>query len=230
MSEHIFPQRWPAQHPDRLQLYSLATPNGQKVGVALEELEIPYEAHRIDILNGDQFDEDFVKINPNSKIPCILDPNGPGGEPIAMMESGAILMYLAEKAGDLLPSEPRERWDVIQWVFFQMAGVGPYFGQFGHFYKYARDKTSDEYALNRYTAEAKRLLGVLDKRLEGREFLAAETFSIADIATFPWVMCLDYYEGKEFLDYDSFSNIEPWVGRCLDRPAVQRGLRVCPFD
>lgn len=227
MSTIRFPKRWSPQFPDRLQLYSLATPNGKKVAIALEELELPYEAHRIDILKGDQFDPEFVAINPNSKIPAIVDPDGPDGQPIALMESGAILLYLAEKTGRLMPTSGAGRQTVIQWLFFQMASVGPMFGQFGHFYKYAKGKT-DDYGERRYGAEVKRLLGVLDKRLEGRAFVA-DDFSIADIATFPWVTGLDYYQGKAFVEYDAFKNVEPWVQRCLSRPAVQRGLEVCPF-
>lgn len=230
MTTDLFPQRWPAQHPDRIQLYSLATPNGRKASVALEELELPYEAHKIDIMAGDQFDEGFKRVNPNSKIPAIIDPDGPDGEPIAVMESGAILLYLAEKTGKLLPAGGRERLEAIQWLFFQMGGVGPMFGQFGHFFKYAKDKTTDSYGVDRYTKEAKRLLGVLDVRLEGRAYLAGESYSIADIATFPWVDFLDHYGGKGVLEYDSFKNVQPWVERCLARPAVERGMKVCAFD
>jgi len=226
-----FPKRWPAQHPDHIQLYSLATPNGKKVGIALEELDLPYEAHRINIMECDQFDPDFVAINPNSKIPAIIDPNGPDGEAVSVFESGAILQYLVDKAGGrLLPSSKRGRIEANKWLFFQMAGIGPTFGQFGHFFKFARNKTSDSYALERYTAETKRLLGVLDKRLDGRPYLAGDVYSIADIATFPWIMVLDFYGGKETLDYDTFENVQPWVDRCLKRPAVQRGIKVCSSD
>lgn len=225
MTASIFPSRWAPEHPDRIQLYSLATPNGQKIGVALEEMELAYEPHRIS-LDGDQFDPEFVAINPNSKIPAIIDPAGPGGAPIAVMESGAILMYLAQKSGKLLPADERLRWETIQWLFFQMASVGPMFGQFGHFYKFARDKTSDDYGVKRYTAEAKRLLGVLDARLEGRQYLVGDQYTIADVATFPWMMALDFYEGKEAVEYRSFANVEPWVQRCAARPASARGLKV----
>lgn len=229
-TEPLFPSRWPPQHPDRIQLYSLATPNGQKIAIALEELELPYEAHRLDILEGDQFDPEYLKLNPNGKIPTIVDPDGPGGRPICLMESGAILQYLADKAGRLVPRDARLRWEVTQWLFFQVANVGPYFGQFGHFFKYARDKTSDEYALERYTAETRRLLGVLDRRLEGRKYLVGSEISIADIATFPWVRGLDHYGGQGAVGYDTFPNVDPWVKRCAARPAAQRGAEVCPFD
>jgi len=230
MTDSIFPSRWAPAHPDRIQLYSLGTPNGKKISIALEELELPYEAHRLDIMEGDQFDAEYLRINPNGKIPSIIDPNGPAGEPIALMESGAILLYLAEKTGKLMPDEPKLRWEVLQWLMFQMASVGPYFGQFGHFFKYARDKTSDEYALDRYTKEAKRLLGVLNDRLEGRDYLVGSSLTIADIATFPWLDGLGYYGGKDHLEYGSFANVEPWVKRCNQRPAVVRGVKVCSLD
>ncbi len=229
MSSMPFPSRWPAQHPDRIQLYSLATPNGKKVGIALEELELPYEPHTIDIRAGDQFDPEYVRLNPNSKIPCITDPNGPGGEPITVMESGAILLYLAKKTGKLLPPTPAEEWEAIEWLFFQMSAVGPFFGQFGHFFMFARDKTSDDYALERYTNEAKRLLGVLERRLGGREYLVAEMLTVADIATVPWVMGLEFYGGLETLEYGKCPNVAAWVERVSSRPAFQRGAKVCAF-
>lgn len=223
----LFPSKWPVRHPDRLQLYSIATPNGKKVGVALEEAGLAYEAHKLSFADGDQFDPEFVRLNPNSKIPCIVDPDGPEGGPIAMMESGAILMYIAEKTGKLLPKSSESRWETIQWLFFQMASVGPMFGQFGHFYKFARDKTSDDYALERYSKEARRLLGVLEKRLAERQFLVDDEYTIADIATFPWVAALDFYQGKEQVGYQDFPQVHGWLQRCLTRPASQRGLRVC---
>lgn len=223
----IFPSRWPASHPERLQLYSQATPNGLKITVALEVLGLAYELHPIDILEGEQFDPEYVElVNPNSKIPAIIDPDGPGGEPLNLMESGAILLYLADKTGKLLPADPRQRWDAMQWLFFQTSNLAPFMGQFGHFFKFARGKTSDDYGLERYTKEARRLLGVLDRRLEGRSFLAADELTVADIAAFPWVQALDFYEGKEHLGYDSYANVEPWVQRCIAQPGVRRGLDV----
>lgn len=224
-----FPSRWPAQHPDRIQLYSLATPNGQKVGVALEELGLPYEAHRIDIGAGDQFDPEFVAINPNSKIPAILDPTAPTGadEPLAIMESGAILLHLADKAGALLPTAPGPRSAVIQWLFFQVGSVGPMFGQFGHFYKFARGKT-DGYGAERYGTEVTRLLGVLDRRLDGREWLV-DDYSVADIAIAPWVKALAFYDGHDAVRYHEFPRVDAWLQRFLARPAVARGMAVCPF-
>lgn len=222
-----FPSRWPPRHPDRLQLYSQATPNGLKITVALEVLGLPYDLHVIDIMAGDQFDEEYVElVNPNSKIPAIIDPNGPGGEPLNLIESGAILLYLADKTGKLLPTDPRRRWDALQWLFFQTSNLAPFLGQFGHFFKFARDKTSDDYGVERYTNEARRLLGVLNRRLEGRPFLAGDELTVVDIAAFPWVQALDFYEGKEQVGYDSFANVEPWVQRCLAQPGVRRGLDV----
>ncbi len=214
----------------KIQLHSLATPNGQKVSIALEELGIEYDAHTINIMNGDQFTPEFIALNPNSKIPAILDPNGPDGEPIAVMESGAILLHLAEKSGKLLSQDPRKRNETIQWLFFQMASIGPMFGQFGHFFKYAGDKCDHPYPVERYTNEAKRLLAVLENRLEGRDYIVDE-YSIADIAIFPWVLCLDkFYNGGEQLELSKFTKVQSWLDRCLDKPATQRGLNVCPFN
>lgn len=205
-----------------IQLYSLNTPNGQKISIALEELGLPYDYHRIDIGAGDQFTPEFLAVSPNNKIPAIVDPDGPDGAPINVFESGAILLHLAEKTGKLLPSDPRDRSEAIQWLFWQMAGLGPMFGQLGHFFKYAKDKCDHPYPVERYTNEAKRLLGVLDKRLEGREYLAGD-YSIADIATFPWVNCLEeFYEATEQVGLADFKNVAAWRDRCNSRPAVNR--------
>ncbi|MBE7380384.1 MAG: glutathione S-transferase N-terminal domain-containing protein [Leptolyngbya sp. SIO1E4] len=219
-------QKWTAQYPERIQLYSLGTPNGQKVAVALEEMALPYEAHRINIMKGDQFTDEFIAINPNSKIPAIVDPHGPKGEPFAVFESGAILVYLAEKSGKYLPTDPAARSECLQWLFFQMGGVGPMFGQFGHFYKYAKEKIP--YGIERYQAETRRLLGVLDKRLQGQNFLIGEDYTIADMATFPWVGALDWgYKASETLQLNSdFPNVMTWYDRCRQRPASARGLEV----
>ncbi len=214
----------------KIQLYSLATPNGQKVSIALEEMDLSYEAHTINILNGDQFSEDFIKINPNSKIPAIVDPDGPQKDhPI--MESGAILLYLAEKTGKFLPKDPVLRSETIQWLFFQMGGVGPMFGQFGHFFKYANEKCDHPYPLQRYATETKRLLTVLDKRLEGRDFIVGNEYTIADMSIVPWIRCLDaFYKAGDYLSLNEFKNVSKWVSRVLDRPKTQAGLNVCPLN
>ncbi|MEM8502941.1 MAG: glutathione binding-like protein [Cyanobacteria bacterium P01_D01_bin.1] len=218
-------KQWPIQYPGRIQLYSLGTPNGQKVSVALEEMELPYEAHKVDIMEGDQFADEFVAINPNSKIPAIVDPNGPGGESLSVFESGAILIYLAEKSGKCLPNDPAARSQCLQWLFFQVGGVGPMFGQFGHFYKYAKEKIP--YGIERYQKETKRLLGVLEKRLQERDFLVGTEYTIADIATFPWVGCLDWgYEAAETLELSSFPAVMDWYNRCSGRSASVRGMKV----
>lgn len=212
----------------KIKLYSLATPNGIKVSVALEEMGLSYEAHRINLMEGDQFKESFIKINPNSKIPTIVDPDGPGGEH-AVFESGAILIYLAEKSGKFLSTDPKLKSETLQWLFFQMSGVGPMFGQFGHFYKYAKDKCDHSYPIARYTKETKRLLSVLDHRLEGRDFVV-DSYSIADMALFPWVLALDkFYEAREYLGLSEYKNVERWLERILKREATQRGLEVCPI-
>jgi GST-like protein len=222
--------KWPIEHPDRIQLYSLATPNGQKVGIALEELGLPYEAHTVDILQGEQFTDEFKAINPNSKIPALVDPHGPDGRPSAIFESGAILLHLAGKTGKLLPTDPRQRSECIQWLFFQMANVGPMFGQFGHFYRFAKEKLP--YAIERYTTEARRLLGVLETRLTGCPYLAGNEYTIADIATFPWVGCLDWgYQASIDLKLkEEFPRVMAWHTRCAERPASVRGAKVCPFS
>eukprot|EP00246_Nothoceros_aenigmaticus_P012488 TRINITY_DN390_c0_g1_i1.p1 TRINITY_DN390_c0_g1~~TRINITY_DN390_c0_g1_i1.p1 ORF type:complete len:219 (-),score=35.18 TRINITY_DN390_c0_g1_i1:261-917(-) len=212
----------------KIQVYSLATPNGQKVTCALEEMGLEYEAHTINIMKGDQFTPEFIAINPNSKIPAIIDPNGPDGKPINVFESGAILLYLADKTGKLISQDPRLHWETVQWLFFQMGGVGPMFGQFGHFYRYGKEKCDHPYPVERYTTESKRLLGVLEKRLEGREFLIDGGYSIADVATWPWVDCTEkFYVGADKLDLYSFKNVMAWRDRCLARPASQKGVQVC---
>jgi GST-like protein len=211
-----------------IQLYSLATPNGQKVSVALEELGLPYETHVINIMKGDQFTDEFKKVNPNSKIPAIVDPDGPGGKELALFESGAILLYLAEKTGKLLPADPAAKWETVSWLMFQMGGVGPMFGQFGHFSKYAPEKVP--YAIERYTKEVKRLLSVLETRLTGKQFIMGDDYTIADIAIFPWVNGLSaFYKGDEALGLADFKNVNDWLTRCMDRPASKTGMKVAPF-
>ncbi len=218
-------EQWTVQHPERIQLYSLGTPNGQKVSVALEEMSLPYETHKVNIMEGDQFKEAFVAINPNSKIPAIVDPDGPNGASFSVFESGAILLYLAEKSGVGLPSDPAARSECMQWLFFQMGGVGPMFGQFGHFYKYAKENIP--YAVERYQKEAYRLLGVLEGRLKGRDFLIGDDYTIADMATFPWVGCLDWgYKAADVLPLSDFPTVMAWCDRCSQRPATARGLKV----
>lgn len=222
-----FPARWPASDPDVIQLYSLATQNGQKIGVMLEETGLSFEPHRIDISAGDQFDPDFLTFSPNGKIPAIIDPHGPEDEPFALMESVAILIYLADKTGRFLPQNYRARMDHLQWLFFQAAHIGPMFGQFGHFHRFARDRTSDNYARERYTTETRRLLQVLDDRLSDREYLMDE-YSIVDMATAPWVFNLDYfYKGADVLALEGYTHVKRWWKTIEARPAYQRGILVC---
>ena len=216
--------RWPAQHPERIQLYSLGTPNGQKVSIALEELGLPYEFHRVDIMTNDQFTPEFLSINPNNKIPAILDPDGPGGQPMPLWETGAILIYLADKTGRLLPQDPVQRYQTIQWLMWQMGGVGPMFGQVGFFYRYGGKDFEDKRPLERYINETRRLLGVLDQRLEGRDWVMGD-YSVADIAIFPWVRCMrDVYQAAELVGIDEFRNVLRVLEAFLARPAVQKGL------
>ncbi|WP_448950580.1 glutathione S-transferase N-terminal domain-containing protein [Labrys neptuniae] len=220
-------KRWPAQHPDHLQLYSLPTPNGVKVSIMLEEIGLAYEPHFIDIGKNESWTPEYLSLNPNGKIPAIIDPNGPGGLPIGLFESGAILLYLAEKTGQLLPEDATARYETIQWVFFQMAAIGPIFGQVGFFHKFAGRDIEDKRPLKRYVDESKRLLGVLETRLEGRDWLMGADYTIADIATLGWVRNLvGFYGAGELVDYASFKRVPAWLERCLARPAVQRGLEL----
>src|SRR5436190_6755865 len=193
-------RRWPATHPDRLQLYSLPTPNGVKISIVLEETGLPYEPHLVDFGKDDQKTPEFLSLNPNGKIPAIIDPDGPGGKPLGLFESGAILQYLADKTGKLIPADPGARWQTIQWVHFQMGGVGPMFGQVGFFNKFAGKDFEDKRPRDRYVAEARRLLKVLDRQLDGRDWILGDVYSIADIATFPWVRNLiGFYEAGELV-------------------------------
>ncbi len=219
--------RWPASHPDRLQLYSFPTPNGVKVSIALEELGLPYEPHTIQIMKNESWTEEFLSLNPNGKIPAIIDPDGPGGKPIGLFESGAILLYLADKTGRLVPRDPTLRYQTIQWVFFQMGAVGPMFGQVGFFNKFAGRDYEDKRPLERYVAESKRLLGVLETRLEGRQWIMDDEYTIADIALLGWVRNLvGFYEAGALVEYDSFRSVPAWLERGLARPAVRRGLEI----
>jgi len=219
--------RWPAEHPGRLQLYSLPTPNGVKVSIMLEEIALPYEAHGIDIGNNENWTPEFLSLNPNGKIPAIIDPDGPGGAPIGLFESGAILLYLAEKTGMLLPRDAARRYETIQWVFFQMAFVGPMFGQVGYFYKFAGREIADKRPLERYRDESKRLLGVLETRLAGRQWVMGDEYTIADISLLGWVRNLiGFYEARELVAFDTLKLVPAWLERGLARPAVQRGLEI----
>ena len=220
--------RWPAQHPDRLQLYSFPTPNGVKVSIALEEIgDLPYEAHAVNIMKNETFTPEFKSLNPNSKIPAIVDPNGPGGKPIGLFESGAILIYLAEKTGKLMSRDPARRYETMEWVFFQMAGIGPIFGQIGYFYKFAGKDIEDKRPLQRFVAETKRVLGVMDARLDGRQWIMGDDYTIADISMFGWVRAVvGFYGARELVEFDTLKHVPAWLERGLARPAVQRGLDI----
>jgi GST-like protein len=219
--------RWPARHPERLQLYSTPTPNGVKVSIMLEETGLAYEPHYIDIGANETWTAEFLSLNPNGKIPAILDPHGPGGAPLALFESGAILLYLAEKAGRFLPADPARRIETIQWVFFQMGGVGPIFGQLGFFHKFAGRDYEDKRPRDRYAKESQRLLGVLEGRLATREWMMGEDYTIADIALMGWVRNLvGFYDAGALVDYASLTHVPRWLAACLARPAVQRGLAI----
>jgi GSH-dependent disulfide-bond oxidoreductase len=219
--------RWPARHPDRLQLYSWPTPNGVKVSIMLEEIGLPYEVHAVNIGKDESWTPEFLSLNPNGKIPAIVDPDGPGGKPLGLFESGAILLYLAEKTGKLLPDDPAQRYETIQWVFFQMAAVGPMFGQLGFFHKFAGREIADKRPLERYRTETRRLLGVLDERLAGRDWIMGDAYTIADISLVGWVRNLiGFYGARDLVDFDRLTQVPAWLERGLARPAVQRGLEI----
>jgi GST-like protein len=222
-------KKWPAKHPDRIQLYSLPTPNGVKVSIALEELGLAYEPHLVSFDSNDQTSPEFLSLNPNNKIPAIIDPHGPGG-PLALFESGAILVYLADKGGRLISKDPAKRYETLAWLMFQMGGIGPMFGQVGFFVKFAGRDFEDKRPRDRYVNEARRLLAVLEKRLHGREWIVDE-YSIADIATFPWVRNLvGFYGAGELVGFDSFANVKRVLEAFAARPAVERGLAIPKRD
>ena len=220
-------RKWHAQHPERLQLYSLPTPNGVKVSILLEELGLPYEVHLVNFGTNDQFTPEFLSLNPNNKIPAILDPHGPGGQPLPLFETGAILVYLAEKTGQFIPTDAAARYQTLQWLMWQMGGVGPMFGQLGFFHKFAGKEYEDKRPRDRYVAESKRLLGVLDKHLEGRDWIMGADYTIADIAVFPWVRNLvGFYEAGDLVGFADFKNVARVLAAFVARPAVVRGLNI----
>ncbi|MBP3125027.1 glutathione S-transferase N-terminal domain-containing protein [Thalassospira sp. ER-Se-21-Dark] len=231
LSSFEITKRWPAQNPDIIQLYSLPTPNGVKVSIMLEETGLDYEPHLINIGEDETWTLEFLSLNPNGKIPAIIDPHGPNGKPLGLFESGAIIQYLAEKTGKLLPVDPAKRIEAIQWVYFQMGGLGPMFGQLGFFHKFAGKEIEDKRPLDRYRKESKRLLGVLETRLDGRDWIMGDEYSIADIASLGWVRNLiGFYDAGSLVDYHEFKNVPAWLERGLDRPAVQRGLNIPARD
>jgi GST-like protein len=220
-------KKWPHQHPDRIQLYSLPTPNGVKASIMLEETGLPYEAHRVRFDTNDQMSPEFLSLNPNNKIPAIIDPNGPGGKPLALFESGAILIYLAEKSGRLLPADPAARYQTIQWLMFQMGGIGPMFGQLGFFHKFAGKDFEDKRPRDRYVAETRRLLAVLNRQLGEHAWIAADEYTIADVATFPWVNnLLGFYDAGELVTIADFPNVKRALAAFVQRPAVVKGLQL----
>ena len=227
LSDFPITKKWPAAHPERLQLYSLNTPNGVKVSIFLEETGLPYEAHLVRFDTNDQMSAEFLTLNPTNKIPAIIDPDGPGGQPLALFESGAILLYLAEKTGRLLPHDPARRYEAIQWVMFQMGGIGPMFGQVGFFHKFAGSKFEDKRPLQRYVDESRRLLDVLERHLEGRAWILGDEYTIADIATFPWINNLiGFYGAGDLVRISELANVRRVLEAFLARPAVQRGLKI----
>jgi len=224
-------QKWPPKYPDRLQLYSMPTPNGVKVSIMLEECALPYEPHLVDFRSDDQMSAEFLSLNPNNKIPAIIDPNGPEDRPLPLFDSGAILLYLADKSGRCMPTDPALRYQTIQWLMFQMGGVGPMFGQLGFFHKFAGKDFEDKRPRDRYVAEVRRLLGVLEKRLANRRWIMGDDFTIADIATFPWIRCVvEFYNAAEIIGFKEFPEVKRALDAFVTRPAVIRGLEIPKLD
>ena len=224
-------KKWPPLQPDRIQLYSLPTPNGVKISIMLEETGLPYEPHLVRFDTHDQLSPEFLSINPNNKIPAILDPNGPDGKPFALFESGAILLYLASKSGQFIPQDTAGRYETLQWLMFQMGGIGPMFGQLGFFHKFAGKEYADKRPRDRYVAESKRLLGVLDKQLEGRDWIMGDLYTIADMAIFPWVRNLfGFYEAGDLVGAADFPQVARVLASFVARPAVVRGLNIPKRD
>lgn len=227
LSSFPITKKWPAQHPERLQLYSLPTPNGVKVSIMLEETGLPYEAHLVSFESHDQLSPEFLSLNPNNKIPAIIDPNGPGGKPLALFESGAILIYLAEKTGLFLPQDAAQRYETIQWLMWQMGGVGPMIGQLGFFHKFAGKDYEDKRPRDRYVTEVRRLLGVLNQRLASRAWIMGDAYTIADIATFPWMRNLiGFYGAGDLVGMPDFPHVTRALDAFIERPAVASGLEI----
>ncbi|HEU4600613.1 MAG TPA: glutathione S-transferase N-terminal domain-containing protein [Steroidobacteraceae bacterium] len=227
LSEFEITKKWPAKFPDRLQLYSLNTPNGVKASIMLEETGLPYEPHLVNFDTNDQKSAEFLSLNPNGKIPAILDPNGPSGRPLGLFESGAILIYLADKTQQFIPRDANQRYEAIQWVMFQMGGIGPMFGQVGFFHKFAGKDFEDKRPRDRYVAESRRLLGVLDRHLADKQWIMGADYTIADIAIFPWIRNLiGFYGAGELVGFNEFSNVRRALDSFVTRPAVIRGLEI----
>ena len=227
LSDFPITRKWPASHPERIQLYSLPTPNGVKVSTMLEETGLPYEPHLVRFDTNDQMSPEFLSLNPNNKIPAIIDPRGPGGQPLALFESGAILVYLADKSSQFMPQDPAGRYETLQWVMFQMGGIGPMFGQLGFFHKFAGKDFEDKRPRDRYVAESKRLLAVLDRHLTGRAWIMGDEYTIADIASFPWIRNLvGFYGAGELVAFDEYTNVKRVLEAFVQRPAVEKGLTI----
>ncbi|KAG4080838.1 hypothetical protein HA402_010009 [Bradysia odoriphaga] len=227
LASFLITKKWPALYPERIQLYSLPTPNGVKVSIMLEETSLPYEPHLVSFDSNDQLSPEFLSLNPNNKIPAILDPDGPGGRPLALFESGAILLYLAEKSGRFLPQDPAGRYETIQWLMFQMGGIGPMFGQLGFFHRFAGKEYEDKRPRDRYVAESRRLLGVLNGRLADRTWVMGDDYTIADMAILPWVRNLiGFYEAGELVAFQDYPHVQRALAAFVARPAVQKGLLI----
>lgn len=223
LENHPITARWSPKNPEVIQLYAFPTPNGVKASIALEEMGLDYEPHLVTLADADVKSPEFLSLNPNNKIPAIIDPNGPNGETVELWESGAILIYLAEKSGQLMPASSAAKYDVLKWLMFQMGGIGPMFGQLGFFVKFAGAEIDDPRPRERYVGEAQRLLAVLEGALDGKDWIAGD-YSIADIAIAPWLRALDFYGAKDLVGWNDLTKVPAYLDRFLDRPAVQKGL------
>jgi|SRR4051812_32335872 GST-like protein len=227
LSDFPITKKWPAKHPDRVQLYSLNTPNGVKASIMLEETGLPYEPHLVNFDTNDQKSAEFLSLNPNGKIPALIDPQGPNGRPLPLFESGAILIYLADKTKQFIPQDPNQRYETMQWVMFQMGGIGPMFGQVGFFHKFAGKDYEDKRPRDRYVTESKRLLGVLESHLAGKQWIMGQQYTIADIAIFPWIRNLvGFYGAGELVGFNEYVNVKRVLETFVARPAVIRGLEI----
>ena len=230
LDDFLITKKWPAKNPEIIQLYSLPTPNGIKVSAMLEETGLAYEPHLVSFSSDDQMSPEFLSLNPNNKIPAIIDPKGPDGQPLPLFESGAILIYLAEKTGQFISPDSAKRYQTIQWLMWQMGGIGPMFGQFGFFHKFAGKEIEDKRGFERYRDESRRLIGVLDGRLEGREYIM-DDYSIADIAIWPWLRgMIGFYEAGDIMEMGKYPNASEWLERCAGREASKKAVNIPARD
>ncbi len=231
LSDFKITKKWPAEHPDRIQLYSLPTPNGVKVSAMLEETGLAYEPHLVNFSSDDQLTPEFISLNPNNKIPAMIDPNGPDGKPLGLWESGAILIYLANKSEKFFPKDPAARYQTLQWLMFQMGGLGPMIGQVGFFHKFAGSEFEDRRPFERYRDESKRLMKVLEGQLQNGDYIIGDEYTIADIASWPWVRTISgFYDAAEDIEMHKYPAINAWLDKCQNRSASLKAINIPARD